>query len=59
MIACQVGHLEVLQLLFDHGAVFEANNDQGRKSLILASQEGHLEVVKLFFDQALHCLTVK
>ena len=48
MFACEYGHLEVVKLLFNRGALVKAKNNDGRTCLMLASQYKRYEVVDFF-----------
>jgi ankyrin repeat protein len=45
-LACQEGHLSVINLLIDRGADVEASNINGFRPLHIAAYKGHLEIVK-------------
>ena len=47
MLASLNGHLEVVKLLLDHGALVEAKNDKGFTSLMIASQNERFGVMNL------------
>ena len=51
LLASKKGHLEIVKLLLDRGALIESKDvDYGRTSLMLASRKGHLGIVKLLLD---------
>ena len=43
MLASTFGHLEVVKVLLDHGALVEAKEYKGFTSLMGASQNGNLQ----------------
>ncbi|CAD6198096.1 unnamed protein product [Caenorhabditis auriculariae] len=50
MEACMDGHMEVVQLLLDHGAPVNLNTDSFESPLTLACCGGHHELAKLLLD---------
>jgi len=50
-IAAQKGHLEVVKLLLERGALIEAKNSKNITPLLVAAEEGRFEVVKLLLEK--------
>jgi ankyrin repeat protein len=50
LVASRKGHLDVAQLLLEHGADPEAQDDEEHSPLLLASQGGHVEVVRVLLE---------
>ncbi|KAJ5380404.1 ankyrin repeat-containing protein [Penicillium cataractarum] len=46
-LAARRGHLEILEILLDHGADIEIRNPVGMTPLMIAAREGQCEVVKV------------
>ncbi len=51
MIAAQLGHLAVVNLLLDRGANIEATDDLGQRSLMSAAGHGQTEVVRRLIER--------
>jgi ankyrin repeat protein len=49
-VASQNGHVEVVRLLIDAGALISQANNNGVTPLSVASAIGHVEVVRLLID---------
>ena len=49
-IACQGGHIQLVQLLLSRGAVAAANDAQQWNSLHFACLNGHLELVEMLLE---------
>ena len=50
-VALRRGHIDVAQLLLEHGADGKAQNDNGRTPLLLSSGYGHAEVSRILLAQ--------
>ena len=51
MIASNLGHLKIVQLLLKKNAKLDIKNKRGDTALTCASAEGHLEVVKALLNK--------
>ena len=49
-MASQNGHVEVVRVLIDAGALINQANTNGATPLLMASQDGHVDVVRLLID---------
>ena len=47
MIACEIGHYEIVKLLIERNCQMEEKNQKGSNSFMIACENGHHEVVKL------------
>jgi len=46
-----MGHLEIVQLLLDHGAGANAQNERCKTGLHLVAQNGHLQIVEVSLER--------
>jgi len=51
MVAAQIGHPDVVELLLERGAAIEAKDNKEFTALIYAASEGHPDVVKLLLER--------
>ena len=49
-VASQNGHVEVVRLLIDAGALINQAKNSGATPILAASQDGHVDVVRLLID---------
>ena len=53
-MASQEGHVDVVRVLLEQGAVIDNADDDGYTPLYVASQEGHVDVVRMLLEQMNH-----
>jgi ankyrin repeat protein len=51
LIACQNGHIDIVELLIDKGANVNIKNYKGRTGLFVVCLEGRIGLVKLLIDK--------
>ncbi|HLK61612.1 MAG TPA: ankyrin repeat domain-containing protein, partial [Chthonomonadaceae bacterium] len=51
MRAAQVGDATISQVLLDHGAVVNAQDDEGKTALMFAAEKGYTPVVRLLLER--------
>ena len=47
MLACQIGHIAVVKLLLENGALDNAIGNDGNTAYMLAAEHGHTDIMDL------------